>query len=409
MMNTPPDLERRLSLPLLILYGLGVTVGAGIYVLVGLTAAEAGFYAPVSFLVAAIVVAFTGFTYAELTSRYPVSAGEAEYIQKGFGPSDLSRHLSLLIGLLVASSGVISAAVVSIGAASYLTQFISVSPDILTVIIILSLGLIAAKGILESVSLAAILTLIELFGLGFVIYYGIAHNPDILNQVNQLLPPFEITPWKGIVTGSLLAFFAFIGFEDLANIAEEAKHPTKTMPIAILVTLVTSTIIYLIVVSVVVLSIPMEDLKHSASPLALIFINASPATQAGFTLIATVATLNGVLIQMIMSSRVLFGLSKQNKLPKALAYISPRTHTPIVATAFVVGLIILLALFLPIAKLAEMTSQIALVIFSFVNLALVILKLSGKTGEAGCFEVPLWVPLFGFLSCVLLLGFTSFL
>lgn len=399
MENSTPALQRRLGLPLLVLYGLGVTVGAGIYVLVGLTAAQAGYFAPMSFLLAAIIVAFTGFTYAELTARFPVSAGEAEYVANGLR----SKFLSLSVGLLVATSGVVSAAVVSLGASAYLGQFIPLAPPVLTIAIVLTLGLIAAKGILESVSLAAFLTIIELLGLGFVVYYGVSRNPELFAGARQLIPPFEAGAWSGIVSGGLLAFFAFIGFEDLANVAEEAKRPKRTMPKAILITLITSTVIYLIVVSVVVLAVPMEELTASASPLALVFKTASPATLGTFNVVAALATLNGVLIQMIMSSRVLYGLADQGRLPKSLAYIHPKTHTPFVATALVVSLILGLALFFPIGRLAQTTSQIALVIFSCVNLSLVVMKISGKAVMKDHFQVPIWVPILGFLSCLLLL------
>ncbi|MCP4184007.1 MAG: amino acid permease, partial [Hyphomicrobiales bacterium] len=169
-----PALQRRLSLPLLTLYGLGVTVGAGIYVLVGATAAKAGVYAPVSFLLAAAVVAFTCFTYSELSTRFPVSAGEAAYVRSGFN----SRVPAMAIGLMVAASGVVSSAAISIGATAYLEHLVPLPPAMLTILIILVLGLIAAWGILESVVMAAIITLIEIGGLCFVVFYGFTLQPD---------------------------------------------------------------------------------------------------------------------------------------------------------------------------------------------------------------------------------------
>lgn len=394
----PPTLQRRLTLPLLVLYGLGVTVGAGIYVLVGLTAAEAGMFAPISFLLSAFVVSFTGFTYAELSARFPVSAGEAAYVRSGLN----SRSVALLVGLLVVSSGVVSSAAISLGSTAYLGNFVSISSVFLTATIILALGLVAAWGIFESVTIAAILTVIEIGGLGLVVIYGFTLKPDLLADIGRLVPPLEMKAWSGIVGGGLLAFFAFIGFEDLANVAEEAKKPEKNMPRAILLTLIVATAIYLVVVSVVVLSVPMNELRESASPLTLVFANAGETTEGIFTLIAALATLNGVLIQMIMSSRVLYGLASKDHLHKSLAYIHPKTRTPVVATALVVAIILILALFLPIGRLAEMTSQIALTIFSFVNLALIAMKI-GKPLQTTGFQVPIWVPIAGLISCLLLL------
>jgi amino acid transporter len=399
----PPTLQRRLTLPLLVLYGLGVTVGAGIYVLVGLTAAKAGMFAPISFLLAAFVVSFTGFTYAELSARFPVSAGEAAYVRSGLK----SSSLALLVGLMVVASGVVSASAISLGSTAYLENFVPVSSVILTATIILILGVVAAWGIFESVSIAAILTVIEIGGLCLVVIYGFTLKPDLLADIGELVPPLELNAWTGIVGGGLLAFFAFIGFEDLANVAEEAKKPDKNMPRAIILTLIIATAIYLVVVSVVVLSVPLNELRESASPLTLVFADSSDTTEGIFTLIAALATLNGVLIQMIMSSRVLYGLASQDQLHKSLAFIHPKTRTPIVATAFVVAVILILALFLPIGRLAEMTSLIALSIFSFVNAALIVMKMRKSQKSAG-FHVPIWVPIVGFVSCLLLL-FSGFI
>lgn len=396
--NAKATLQRRLTLPLLTLYGLGVTVGAGIYVLVGATAAEAGFYAPVSFLLAAAVVAFTGFSYSELSTRFPVSAGEAAYVGEGLN----SRILAMTVGLMVAASGVVSSAAISIGATAYLGHLVPVTPVVLTTLIIVVLGLAAVWGILESVAMAAVITLIEIGGLCFVVFYGFTVRPDLLGDIGRLVPPLEIGAWSGIVSAGLLAFFAFVGFEDMANVAEEVKDPHRNMPRAIIYTLVIATIIYLAVVSVVTLTVPMGALSASSAPLTLVFENAGDTTKGLFNVIAALATINGVLIQMIMASRVLYGLASQGDLPKKIAYVHPVTHTPLVATGIVVAVVLGLALFLPIAKLAETTSLVVLVVFMAVNLALIRIKLSNKSSAKDVFQVPVWVPAVGLLSCLLL-------
>ena len=398
--HQPAKLKRALTLPLVTLYGLGVTVGAGIYVLVGATAAKAGYYAPVSFLLAACVTGFTGFSYAELSTRMPVSAGEAAYVRAGFN----SSRLSLVVGLLVAASGIISSAAVSIGAVSYLQYFIPLPSLLLTVVVILLLGLVGLWGIVESVVLASIFTLIELSGLGLVIYIGLSTNDALLSTAHQLIPPLELAPWSGIFAASLLAFFAFVGFEDIANVAEEVKNPGRTMPRAIILTLVLSTLIYIAVVTVVILAVPMDKLVTSSAPLALVFVKAGGFTTGSFNMIAIIATLNGVLIQMIMASRILYGLARQDNLPKKLAAVHPRTRTPVNATIVVVALILALALFLPITRLAETTSFVVLIVFSLVNLALIRLKRSGHTVGGDVFQVPSWVPMVGLVSCIALLA-----
>ena len=392
-------LKRRLTLPLLTLYGLGVTVGAGIYVLVGITAAKAGFFAPISFLLAAMVVAFTGFSYSEFGTRYPVSAGEAAYVRNGLK----SGALALVVGLMVATSGVVSSAVISIGAAAYIGQLVPLSHATLTALVIVSLGLVAAWGILESVAVAAVFTVIEIVGLLFVVGYGFMLKPDLLSDIGRLVPPFELSAWTGIASAGLLAFFAFVGFEDIANVAEEVKNPRKNLPRAVILTLLIATMLYLAVVSVVILVVPMSTLSTSAAPLALVFENAGARIQGAFTIVALIATINGVLIQMIMASRVLYGLASQGSLPKKLTYVHPVTGTPLVTTALVVAIILGLALFFPITELAETTSRVVLIVFMIVNLALLRLKLSDDPTPDDIFQVPIWVPGLGFFSSLLLL------
>lgn len=393
-------LRRRLTLPLLILYGLGVTVGAGIYVLVGTTAAHAGVYAPIAFLGAAIVVAFTGFSYAELSARFPVSAGEAAYVKAGLK----SKRVALFIGLMVAAVGVISASAIMVGASAYLQDLTQIEASLLTVLIALFLGGVAILGVLESVAMAAVFTVLEILGLILVLVYGLGVHPELLQQLGQLIPPLDGQIWVGIGAASLLAFFAFVGFEDLANIAEEAVDPDRNMPLAIIWTLVLATILYLLVVSVVVLTVPIDELSKSAAPLNLMFADASPTLKGSFNLIASVATLNGVLIQMIMSSRVIYGLAKQDQLPTQLGYVHPRTNTPIVATGLVTAIVLVLSLFIPIERLAELTSQIALAIFATVNLALIFLKRRETKRDTG-FRVPILVPIAGFATCLSLFAF----
>ncbi len=394
------QLSRRLTLPLLILYGLGVTVGAGIYVLVGTTAAHAGTYAPVAFLAAAIVVSFTGFSYAELSARFPVSAGEAAYVRAGLR----SKRLALIVGLLVASVGIISSAAIMVGASAYLQDLTHVDSRILTVVIAIGLGGVAILGVLESVAMAAVFTVLEIIGLLLVLGYGVSHHPEIVMKLNHLIPPIDGGIWMGIGAASLLAFFAFVGFEDLANIAEEAITPDQNMPKAIIWTLVLATLLYLAVVSVVVLSVPIDSLSKSAAPLNLMFTDAAPAMRDSFNLIASVATLNGVLIQIIMSSRVIYGLSRQNQLPRQLGYVHPKMKTPVMSTCLVVSTVLVLSLFFDIERLATLTSQVALAIFAIVNLSLIFLKRRNDRRNPG-FQVPIIVPISGLITCIALFAF----
>lgn len=383
---------------MLTLYGLGVTVGAGIYVLVGAAAEQAGPFASVSFVVAAMVVSLTALSYAELSTRYPVSAGEAAYVEASFNYAPLA----VTVGLAVAASGMISASAVAIGAASYLNGLTGISENFLIMCVVVSMGLVAMLGITKSVFVAAIITVVEIFGLLLVVGWGLFYqDPQGINLV-QMIPNFDADVWSGILAASLLAFFAFVGFEDMANVAEEVKDPVRTIPRAIMWTLLLATVLYVATTTTVLLVVPRETLTASSSPLLLVFAGASDVVQNGFGMIAIIATINGVLIQTIMASRVLYGLADQGHLPKSLSQIAPRTKTPVTATLVVTAVIIILSLTLPISVLAERTSQVVLCVFVLVNLSLIRLKLNANR-LAEHFRIPIIVPMLGVVTSVLLL------
>lgn len=393
------SLKRSLGLPLLILYGVGVTIGAGIYVLIGAAAARAGVYAPLSFLVAAAVAGFTAYSYAELATRFPVSAGEAVYVREGLQ----SPGLSNLVGFLVVTSGVVSAAAVSIGAAAYLQALFALPIKVLVVLLVAGLGLVAVWGISQSVALAGAFTLVEVGGLVFVVFYAASNTPDLPARLQQLVPPLHGDVFIGIGTASLLAFFAFVGFEDIANVAEEVRDPHKTLPRAIIATLGIAVVLYLMVVAVVVLVVPLDRLSRSAAPLSLVFGAQSKHYSTLFTMIACVATLNGVLVQIIMASRVIYGMAVKNSLPGIFREVNKRTQTPVVATVTIVAIILALALAFPIASLAKLTSMVVLGVFVLVNAALLSLKWRKVGSEHKTFSVPVVVPIMGMLTSLAML------
>ena len=395
-----PALKRTLSLPLVVLYGLGVTIGAGIYVLIGAAAGRAGLYAPMAFVVSSVVMALTAASFAEMVSRLPVSAGEAAYVRAGFG----SAKLSLLVGLLVVTSGIVSSAVITIGAAGYIRALADWPELLLIPLLLLAMGAVAAWGILQSVALAGLLTVIEAGGLVVVIAAAVADRPAVVTELAAVVPDLgDAAAWTAVVGTTLLAFFAFIGFEDMVNIAEEVVRPRRTMPWAIFLTLAIATVLYFAVTGVAVLAVPPAELAQSSAPLGLVFERVTGASPVAITAIAIVATLNGVIVQLIMAARVLYGLGCQGSLPAVLARVHPVTRTPLVATAVVVGIATALAMSFPLEGLAEMTSRVVLVVFALVNLALLRLKLRGDAAPDGAFAVWTWVPAAGFLSCLALL------
>jgi len=396
-----PELRRSLSLPLVVLYGLGVTIGAGIYVLLGATAARAGVYAPLSFVLASIVVAFSAASFAELSARFPVSAGEAAYVRAGFR----SGWLALVVGFLVILSGVVSSAAVAVGSTGYLRELVDLPDAALVSIVVLGLGAVAAWGIMESVVFASLFTIIEAGALLAIVGVGIGGNPDLVFELPRVIPPIaDFGAWTAISGAGLLAFFAFIGFEDMVNLAEEVKCPERALPRAIFLTLVLATLIYFLVTSVAVLSVPLDQLAASRAPLSFVFGHITGASPVVITAIASVATLNGVIIQIIMASRVLYGLGKQGSLPAVFARIHTRTRTPLIATASITAVVLTLALLFPLEGLAEWTSRIVLVIFAFVNMALLLLKRRASPAPDGSFTVKIWVPFAGALTCLALLA-----
>ncbi len=399
------ELRRALSLPLLVLYGLGVTIGAGIYVLIGAAVARAGLYAPLSFALAALAMVFSACSFAELSGRYPVSAGEAAYVRTGLN----SKAMGLLTGLLVVTSAVISSAAIAIGSAGYMQQFLAVPQTVIVVAVLVLLGAIAAWGIMESVALAGFLTVVEVTGLAIIIVAGFWVQPEMIARLPEVIPDdISLEVFSTIVSASLLAFFAFIGFEDLVNLAEEAKDPARNMPRAIWLTLAGATLIYVLVVFVAEMSVPADELAASKAPLALVFERITGLSPVLITAVAIFATLNGVIVQIIMASRVLYGLSSQGSLPAVIGRVNPTTRTPLVATTLVVVLVLTLALFFPIEQLAEWTSLVVLTIFSLVNLALLRLKWSGTLGPAPGYTAPLWAPPAGLVICLFFIA-SSFL
>jgi basic amino acid/polyamine antiporter, APA family len=394
-----PGLRRRLGLPLLVLYGTGITIGAGIYVLIGAVAGRAGAYSAWSFLLAAVVMALTVGSYAELATRYPVSAGEAAYMRAAFN----SRFLSTTVGLLTFCTGVVTAAAVTLGSAGYVRQFIDCPAPLIVVGVVLMLGAIAMWGILESVFLAGLFTLVEAGGLIWIIASGI-HSGAPFGATLATIPPLEATTLSGISVASLLAFFAFVGFEDLANVVEEAKVPHRDIPWAMTLTLVLTSVLYIMVAAISVAVVPPNELAASSAPLTLVFRTVTGMNPAAFNLIAIVATLNTILATMTMASRVIYGMARQGDLPVHFSEVHSRTGTPLTATIAVVLAVVLLALAFPIEKLAEGTSLATLTTFALVNLSLLRIRSQRIHSTAAHVHVPIWVPAMGVLTCIVMIA-----
>ena len=401
-MPDKPELKRSISLPLLTFYGLGNILGAGIYILIGEVAGTSGLYTPIAFLLSAVLAAFTAFSYAELSARYPLSAGEAVYIHRGFSQIWLSR----LVGLLIAVIGMVSAAAITRGFVGYLDVFI-ILPDWLVITLILAaMGSLAIWGISESLRTAAVFTLLEIAGLLLIIWVAAPALEQVPDRIPELLPGMDWSALHLVLPGAFLAFFAFIGFEDMVNVAEEVKNPQRTLPAAIIIALIMTTVLYIAVSLVAILAVPTETLAGSDAPLALVYRHATGNEPVLISIISLFAVINGALIQIIMASRVCYGMGCKRWLPLIFARVHAVTRTPVVATVSVSTAVLVMALYLPIETLAKSTSYFLLLVFCLVNLSLWRLKTRGEQ-PVGIVCVPRWIPVAGFtasLAFVLLQG-----
>jgi amino acid transporter len=383
-----------------VLYGLGVTIGAGIYVLVGLAAGRSGMHAPLAFMGAALVMAFSAASFAELGTRMPVSASEAAYVQAAFRLD----WLSLGVGLLVVTTAIVSAATISVGSAGYVAVFLPVPAPWIISVVVLAMGGVACLATVQSVTFAAIMTLVEVGGLVLIIIAGLGHGTDVVTRLPEIWPSSgDSTAWIGIAGTALIAVFAFIGFEHLVNVAEEMKEPSRTLPRALFLTLGLTALVYALVVWIAVTAVPPQELARSSAPLALVFERLTGLPLVTLSAIAVVATLNGIIVHMIMIGRVIYGLADQGNLPKVLARLNSVTHTPLLATAIGVGAILALALAVPLAGLADLTARFTLIVFATINLALIRIKSRNEVAPLGAFICPRWVPFAGLVSSVLLL------
>jgi amino acid transporter len=252
-------------------------------------------------------------------------------------------------------------------------------------------------GIEESVLAATLITLVEVGGLLVIVIVGGESLATLPARLPELVPPADASVWQGILLGAFLAFFAFIGFEDMVNVAEEVRDPTRVLPRAILLVLAASAVLYMLVALVAVLALPPEELAASSAPLAEIYLRATGEPPTLISLISMFAIVNGALIQIVMASRVLYGMSRERWLPAWLGRVHPRTRTPLWATVLVTGVILALALWLPLETLARATSLVVLVVFALVNLALLRIK-RRDPHPAGIRTYPAWIPLAGAVS-----------
>jgi len=378
---------------LLTLYGLGTILGAGIYVLIGEVARAAGPATPAAFLLSAVIAAFSALSYAELSGRLPKSAGEAAYVEAAFKMPSAAA----LAGWAVIAAGVVSSATLVRGFVGYLDVFVGLPTELVIVVLVLSLGLLAVWGIAESMWVAAVVTVIEAAGLLAVCFVARDSLSLVPERLPSIFPLLNATAWAGVLSGAFIAFYAFIGFEDMVNVAEEVVEPERTLPRAIVAALVLSTSLYLLVAVVASMALPVDVLADSDAPMAAIVVSRG-ISPAYITIVSLFAVINGALIQLIMASRVLYGLGAQGLAWSGFASVDARRRTPVVATIVIAGTILFFALTFSLGGLAQSTSFIALCVFTAVNVSLIRLKRRSPRGPV--YTVPKAVPVIGAVLCV---------
>ncbi len=389
-------LRAALTLPALAIYAIGDILGAGIYALVGKVAAVCGPALWVAFLVSAVVALLTGLTYAEMGSRYPRSAGAALYTRQGLG----HPLPAFVVGIFVLMSGLTSAATVSRALVGYLGEFVAV-PELFASLAFLGLvSFLNFWGIEASSRVNILFTTIEVLGLLLVIAAGVTVALEL--PATQVLDRLAVEPGelRAVLPAVTIAVFAFIGFEDLANVAEEARDPRYSLPRAIVIGIVFSTIIYVAVGIAALLAVRTETLASSAAPLATV-VEASGirVPQRLFAAIALVAISNTGLLNLIMAARLSYGMAREGLLPAVLGRVHPRRRTPAVAVMVVFALAAILALTGGVRVLAQSTSFLLVVVFFAVHVSLLLVKWRYGDGGAHVFRVPRIVPFAGAATC----------
>ncbi len=367
---TEHHLRRRLGLATATLMGIGVILGAGIYVIIGAAAGRAGNAVWLSFLIAAFAATLTALSYARLGKLRPKNAPEYQYLNMAFG-----RFPGFIASWLVLWSGIISAATVALGFAGYMEHLFG-APVLLSSIALIALSaLIVFVGIAESAIMAIILTAIEAGGLAFIIVIGAPH----IGEVNLLEAPLG---FPGIAAAASLVFFAYLGFEGMANFAEEMKNPVRDLPKAIILAIIISTVLYLLVSLAAVSVVGWEALSGSSAPLAVVAASALGANaDLLLTAIAIGATANTVLLLLLAASRALWAMSCAGVLPTVFCVVGERRRTPWAAIIVVAVLTGLFAAIRNIEQVAELTNFAILLAFAGVNAAAV--KLFGSQRAPG--------------------------
>ncbi len=398
--GTKPGLARRVGPIMLLLFIVGDMLGGGIYTLVGEVGGEVGGAIWAAFAAAFILAALTACAYAELVSKYPKAAGAALYTNKAFH----RPFFTFMVAFAVMASGITSASTLARGfAGDALGEFVDVRVIPVAIAFLIVVALINARGIAESVRVNALLTLIEVGGLILIIVIGFAALGDADADFSRNLEFKEgVTPFFAILSGAGLAFYALIGFEDSVNIAEEVHEPSRNYPRILFGGLAIAGTLYLLVTLVASGVVPTAELAGSSAPLVLVGeqgpLGLDPKVFAAITLFALA---NGALINMIMASRLVYGMAEEGIVPGFFGRVLSGRRTPITAIVFTTVIGLILVSTGDLGTLADTTVLLLLCAFTIVNIAVLVLRRDEV--EHDHFRAPTIAPILGAIVCVVLI------
>jgi amino acid transporter len=399
------SLKRVFGLNTLLIYGVGDILGAGIYAVVGKVAGLSGAAVWISFLMAMVVAALTALSYAELGSRLPKCGGVAYFVQQAFR----TDWLSVLVGWLMFCTCIVSMATISKAFSGYLTTFAPIIPAwVIILALFFGLALVNFRGMRESSGLNIFCTVLEVSGLVIVILAStfFLSGGSAGDAANVPVPSGSAISWALIVQGATLAFYAFIGFEDIVNVAEEVKNPERNVPRAILLSLGIAGVVYILISWLATHVLSPAELAASNAPLLDVVRRAQPNfPQLIFTVIALFAVLNTALLNFVTASRLLFGMSREGLLPAWLGKLHARRKTPYRAIVVILPIVIFLALSGTLEFLAGTTATLILAMFCLVNISLFIIK--RREPQATGFQIPLLIPVLALITNLVLIAFAS--
>jgi APA family basic amino acid/polyamine antiporter len=394
------ELKRTLNLTEVIFFAAGVILGAGIYTVIGKAAGLSGNMLWVSFLIAAVTAVMSLFAYAELSALYPGSGGEYDFVKEAVSP-----RWAYVVGSMVALSGIISSATISIGFSGYLSELIDWPKTLTAIGIIAFIFLVNVAGIRHSSIMNIIFTIIETAGLIFVICSA---APSVGEISYTEMPEKGL---HGLLLGAAICFFAFTGFEDAVKLGEETKEPEKNIPRGLFIASAIVIVIYLCVAVVVVSMIPFAELASSGSPLALVVEKRFGHTGALIiAIVALFSTSNSLLSNMLGSSRVLYNFGKESKRLSLLSRVLPGRKTPVIALAIAATIAAGFSLIGKVESVALMTNFLMFLTFLVINGTVIYLRIK-KPDLKRPFKIPGsigHVPVISVLAILMVLVLMSY-